>query len=162
LEAAAWHLIAEREAREDNRLRADDLSADLLDILESASTTAGRWVRLVQKVPGANEGTYEFVHDQMHAYLAAHWFATRTDITAMRRLLADAKGLRDRGPEGQRTTWAFVAAMLDRSSIEALWIDAHAKETPWPMFAQALADRASAEHWPLTLPPETRELGLVA
>jgi hypothetical protein len=162
LEAAAWHLIAEREAREDNRLRADDISADLLDILESASTRAGRWVRLVQKVPGANEGTYEFVHDQMHAYLAAHWFARRTDISAMRRLLADAKGLRDRGLEGQRTTWAFVAAMLDRSSIEALWIDAHAKETPWPMLAQALADRASAEHWPLTLPPETRELGLVA
>jgi hypothetical protein len=67
-------MVSERKSNEDmRRLKPDaDLTADLLGALADVQETDGKPVRLVRRVAG---GSFEFVHDQMHAYLAARWFS---------------------------------------------------------------------------------------
>ena len=71
---AAWRMVSKRKPNEDmRRLKPDaDLPGALLIALADAPQNDNRPVRLVRRV-GA--GAFEFVHDQMHAYLAARWFA---------------------------------------------------------------------------------------
>jgi hypothetical protein len=71
--AAAWRMVSERKPNEDmRRLKPDiDLPATLLGALADAPQKYNTPVRLVRRVGNA---AYEFVHDQMHAYLAARWF----------------------------------------------------------------------------------------
>jgi hypothetical protein len=58
------------------------------------------------------------------------------------------------GLEAQRTLWGFVAAMLDRSRLEALWIFA-GDDDRRTVLGRALAERAEREGWTLTRPAVT-------
>jgi hypothetical protein len=69
----------------------------------------------------------------------------------MRDSLSTTKAWQD-GLEAQRTLWDFVAAMLDQSRLEALWIFAGDDERR-AVLGRALAERAEREGWPLTRPP---------
>ncbi len=149
LQAAAWKLISERGPNEDKRrLKPDeDAPKDLLEQLEAVRERSGRSIRLIRAAPPY----YEFVHDQMNAYLAACWFADRSAVAVMCDLLGETKAWQD-GLEAQRTLWGFVAAMLDQSRLEALWIFA-GDDDRRAVFGRALAERAEREGWPLTRPP---------
>jgi hypothetical protein len=152
LEAAAWKLISERGPHEDKRrLKPDeDAPKDLLEQLEAVRERSGRSIRLIRAAPPY----YEFVHDQMNAYLAACWLASRATVAAMKAELEATKVWRD-GPEAQRTLWGFVAALLEeRASVEALWIFAGDDECR-AVLQRALAERAEHEGWALTRPAMT-------
>jgi hypothetical protein len=92
-------LISERGPNEDNRRLKPDADApkDLLEQLEAVRERSGRSIRLIRGAPPY----YEFVHDQMNAYLAACWFATRPTVAVMRDLLEATKVWQD-GLEAQR------------------------------------------------------------
>ena len=111
LQAAAWKLVSERGPNEDKRRIKPDADApkDLLEQLEAVRERSGRSIRLIRAAPPG----YEFVHDQMNAYLAACWFASRPTVAIMKDLLDTTKVWQD-GAEAQRTLWGFVAAMLER------------------------------------------------
>ena len=149
LQAAAWKLISERGPNEDKRRLKPDVDApkDLLEQLEAVRERSGRSIRLIRGAPPG----YEFVHDQMNAYLAACWFADRPTVSVMCDLLGESKAWQD-GLEAQRALWGFVAAMLDQSRLEALWIFAGDNERR-AVLGRALAERAEREGWPLTRPP---------
>jgi hypothetical protein len=149
LRAAAWKLISERGPNEDKRRLKPDVDApkDLLEALEAARERSGRSIRLVRAAPPA----YEFVHDQMNAYLAACWFADRPTLSVMRELLIASKSWQE-GLEAQRTLWGFVAALLDRLQLETLWVFA-GDDDQRAVLGRALAERAEREGWPLTRPP---------
>jgi len=148
LQAAAWRLISERGSNEDNRRlkRDSDAPKDLLEQLEAVRELWGRSIRVVRGAPPG----YEYVHDQMNAYLAACWFANRPGWV-MRDLLAATKVWQE-GREAQCTLWCFVAAMLDRLRVEALWVFA-GDDDRRAVFGRALAERADREGWRLTRPP---------
>ena len=152
LQAAAWKLLSERGPNEDKRrLKPDvDLPKDLLEQLEAARERSGRSIRLIRAAPPG----YEFVHDQMNAYLAACWFAERPTISVMNDLLRESKVWQD-GLEAQRVLWRFVAAMLDQSRLEALWILA-GDEDRRAVLGRALTERAETEGWVLTRRPVER------
>jgi hypothetical protein len=149
LQAAAWKLMSERGPNEDKRRLKPDVDApkDLLEQLEAVRERSGRSIRLIRGAPPY----YEFVHDQMNAYLAACWFADRTTVAVMKDLLEPTKVWQD-GLEAQRTLWSFVAAMLDRARLEALWIFA-GDDDRRAVLGRALAERAEREGWTLTRPP---------
>jgi hypothetical protein len=107
---------------------------------------SGRSIRLIRAAPPH----YEFVHDQMNAYLAACWFTGRATIAAMKVEL-DATEIWQDGYEAQRTLWGFVAAMLDSASLEALWIFA-GDDDRRAVLGRALAERAEREGWTLIRP----------
>lgn len=153
LEAAAWKLVSDRGPNEDKRrLKPDvDVPKDLLEQLEAARERSGRSIRLIRAAPPA----YEFVHDQMNAYLAACWFAARPSVSVMDDLLKESKIWQD-GTEAQRVLWRFVAAMLDQPRLEALWILA-GDDDRRAVLGRALAERAEAEGWVLTRPPIKRQ-----
>lgn len=148
LQAAAWKLMSERGPNEDKRRLKPDADApkDLLEQLEAVRERSDRSIRLIRGAPPY----YEFVHDQMNAYLAACWFADRTTVAVMKELLEATKVWQD-GLEAQRTLWGFVAAMLDRPRLEALWIFA-GDDDRRAVLGRALAERAEREGWPLTRP----------
>ena len=149
LQAAAWKLISERGPNEDKRRLMPDVDApkDLLERLEAVRERSGRSIRLIRRAPPG----YEFVHDQMNAYLAARWFADRPTVATMKDLLQLTKLWQD-GLEAQRTLWGFIAAMLDRAQLETLWIFA-GDDDRRAVLGRALAERAEREGWPLTRPP---------
>ncbi|MGH6835066.1 MAG: hypothetical protein ACREC9_05855 [Methylocella sp.] len=149
LQAAAWKLISERGPNEDKRrLKPDeDAPKDLLEQLEAVREQSGRSIRLIRGAPPG----YEFVHDQMNAYLAACWLVDLPTGAIMREKLGETKAWQD-GLEAQRTLWCFVAAMLDQSRLEALWIFA-GDDDRRAVLGRALAERAEREGWPLTRPP---------
>jgi hypothetical protein len=149
LQAAAWKLLSERGPNEDKRrlIPEQDAPKDLLEQLEAVRERSGRSIRLIRGAPPG----YEFVHDQMNAYLAACWFADRPTVAVMKELLETTKLWQD-GLEAQRTLWGFVAAMLDRPRVEALWIFA-GDDDRRAVLGRALARRAEQEGWPLTRPP---------
>jgi hypothetical protein len=148
LEAAAWKLMSEREPNEDKRrLRPDDdATKDLLEQLAAVQERSGRTIRLIRAAPPY----YEFVHDQMNAYLAACGLVNRATIAAMIVELEETKVWQD-GLEAQRTLWEFVAALLERQSLEALWVFA-GDDTRRTLLGRALVERAEREGWTLTRP----------
>jgi hypothetical protein len=149
LQAAAWKLMSARGPNEDKRrLKPDaDAPADLLEQLEAVREQSGRSIRLVRAAPPG----YEFVHDQMNAYLAACWLSDRPTLATVKDALASATIWQD-GLEAQRTIWGFLAAMLDRARLEALWIFA-GDDDRRAVLGRALAERAEREGWTLTRPP---------
>jgi hypothetical protein len=149
LQAAAWKLISERGPNEDKRrlMPGTDLSKDLLEVLAAARERSGRAIRLIRSAPPG----YEFVHDQINAYLAAWWITERPTLSIMRDELAKSKAWLD-GLESQRTLWRFVAALLDRQRLEALWNFAGDDERR-AVLGRALAERAEREAWTLTRNP---------
>ncbi len=138
LQAAAWNLISERRPNEDKRrLKPDeDAPKDLLEQLEAVRERSGRSIRLIRGAPPG----YEFVHDQMNAYLAACWFADIPTVAVMCDKLEETKAWQD-GLEAQRTLWGFVAAMLDQSRLETLWVFA-GDDDRRAVLGRALAERA--------------------
>jgi len=158
LEAAAWKLMSERGPHEDKRrLKPDeDAPKDLLERLEAVRERSGCSIRLIRAAPPY----YEFVHDQMNAYLAACWLASRATVGALKAELAATKVWQD-GAEAQRTLWGFVAVLLEeRASVEALWIFA-GDDDRCAVLQRTLAERAEREGWTLTRPavkaPDTAE-----
>jgi hypothetical protein len=149
LQAAAWKLCSKRGPNKDKRRLKpdDDAPKDLLERLEAVRERSGRSIRLIRGAPPG----YEFVHDQMNAYLAACWFCDRPTVPIMCDLLSATKAWQD-GLEAQRTLWDFVAAMLDQLQLETLWIFAGDDER-CTVLGRALAERAEREGWPLTRPP---------
>src|ERR1019366_757609 len=100
LQAAGWVLMSERGPNEDKRRLKPDVDApkDLLEQLEAVRERSGRSIRLIRGAPPY----YEFVHDQMNAYLAACWFADRPTVAIMKDLL-EATKVWQVGLEAQRT-----------------------------------------------------------
>ncbi len=144
LQAAAWKLVSERDPNQDKRRISpdQDCPATLLSDLEKMPT-----VRLIRLAPPG----YEFVHDQMHWYLAACWLCSRATVATMRDLLTDSKVWKE-GWEAQRVLWTFVAEMLDKETLEKLWRFAGEDERR-AVLGSALAKRAAKDGWTLTQPP---------
>ncbi len=119
LEAAAWKLLSEREANEDKqRLTPDkDLPKRLLVQLAAGPGGMNQGIRLVRQL----EGEFEFVHDQMNAYLAGRWLTKHDRSTeAMEEMLLSSK-LWNNTKEAQRPFSEFVADMLEDDAVEWLW-----------------------------------------
>src|SRR5262249_45442006 len=64
---------------------------------------------------------FEFVHDQMNAYLAARWL-TKHDrsVETMQEMLSNSK-IWNNTKDAQRPLSEFVADMLEDEEIEQLW-----------------------------------------
>ena len=110
--AAAWRMVSERKPNEDmRRLKPDsDLPSSILAALADAPDNDDRSVRLVRRV-GA--GAFEFVHDQMHAYLAARWFAQDgRSMAELERMIAGST-IWTQSTDARRILWGFAAALLD-------------------------------------------------
>jgi hypothetical protein len=133
LGAAAWKLVSDREPNQDRRrlIPNEDCPEDLLKALERMRPV--RLIRLASPV-------YEFVHDQMHWYLAANWFCSRATAAVMCDLLTASKVWKE-GWEAQRALWNFVAEMLDHETLEKLWRFAGDDERR-AVLGKALAKRA--------------------
>jgi hypothetical protein len=125
--AAAWRMVSERKANEDmRRLKPDtDLAADLLEALADVQETDRKPVRLIRRVAG---GSFEFVHDQMHAYLAARWFSQDGISVAELIKMLETSTIWTQRPEARQTLWGFAAALLDDKRLIALWDRVEDKE----------------------------------
>jgi hypothetical protein len=138
--AAAWRMVSERKPNEDmRRLKPDaDLAADLLVALADAPEKDRKAVRLIRRVAG---GGFEFVHDQMHAYLAARWFTLDgLGVTELEKMI-EASTIWTQAPEERRTLWGFAAALLDNERLIALWARVEDKED-WDALRRALKSEA--------------------
>jgi hypothetical protein len=117
--AAAWRMVSERKPNEDKRrLKPDvDLDKRLLDALADAPERDKRPVRLVRRVGDS----YEFVHDQMHAFLAARWFAqVGFTIAELKKMVAGSTIWTDTR-SAREILWTFAAALLDNERLIPLW-----------------------------------------
>jgi hypothetical protein len=146
--AAAWRMVSERKPNEDmRRLKPDvDLPANLLIALADAPEKDNRSVRLVRRV-GA--GLFEFVHDQMHAYLAARWFAQVGFSAAELEKMVAGSTIWTHAPDARRTLWGFAVALLDNDHLTELWARIEDKEE-WDVLRRAL--KAEAERRGLSAP----------
>jgi len=146
--AAAWRMVSERKPNEDmRRLRPDtDLAADLLVALADAPEKDRKPVRLVRRAAG---NSFEFVHDQMHAYLAGRWLTQDGfGVTELEKMI-EASTIWMQAPEERRTLWGFAAALLDDQRLIALWARVEDKEE-WDTLRRAL--KAEAEQRDLEQP----------
>ena len=127
LAAAAWRMTSEHKPNEDiRRLKPDDdLAADLLEALAAAPEKDTRPVHLLRRVGGT---AFEFVHDQMHFYLAARWFAQDGFSAAELENMAASSTVWTQAPDARRTLWDFAAALLDDDRLTALWARIDDKE----------------------------------
>jgi hypothetical protein len=149
--AAAWRLVSERGPHEDKRrIRPGiDLPADLLNALADAPERSRKPVRLVSRL----RVDFEFVHDQMHAYLAARWFAqSEFSMDELEELLRTSTIWKHSKTERQ-SLWGFVAALLSDGDLIELWrrID---DQDEWDVLRRELkaaAARRTSLHLPATL-----------
>jgi hypothetical protein len=148
--AAAWRMVSERKPNEDmRRLKPDvDLPADLLIALADAPEKDSRSVRIIRRV---DAGAFEFVHDQMHAYLAARWFAQDGFSTSELEKMVAGSTIWTQTPDARRTLWGFVAALLDNERLIELRSRIEDKEE-WDILRRAL--KAEAERRGLNAPPK--------
>jgi hypothetical protein len=138
--AAAWRMVSERKPNEDmRRLKSDiDLAADLLMALADAPEKDRKPVRLIRRVAG---GDFEFVHDQMHAYLAARWLAQDGfSVTELGKMI-EASTIWTQAPAERRTLWGFAATLLDDERLIALWARVEDKED-WDTLRRSLKTEA--------------------
>jgi hypothetical protein len=137
--AAAWRMVSERKPNEDmRRLKPDDdLTTNLLEALADVQETDEKPVRLVRRVAG---GSFEFVHDQMHAYLAARWFSQKGFSVAELEKMLEASTIWTQ-PEARQTLWEFAAALLDDQRLIELWARIEDKEE-WDSLRRALKKEA--------------------
>jgi len=151
--AAAWRMVSERKPNEDmRRLRPDvDLSANLLIALADAPERDKRPVRLIRRVGG---GTFEFVHDQMHAYLAARWFAQDGFSAAELEKMVAGSTIWTQTADARRTLWGFATALLDDERLIALWARIVDKEE-WDVLRRALKAEAEQRQLPAARKVET-------
>jgi hypothetical protein len=137
LAAAAWRMVSERKPNEDiRRLRPNvDLPSSLLEALADAPTNDSRPVRLIRR---AGQGAFEFVHDQMHAYLAARWFA-QDGLSAieLERMVAGS-AIWMQTPDARRILWGFTAALLGDDGLVELWKRIKDNDE-WDLLERALA-----------------------
>jgi hypothetical protein len=149
--AAAWRMVSERKANEDmRRLKPDmDLPPTLLVALADAPENDNRAVRLIRRVGG---GAFEFVHDQMHAYLAARWFAQSDFSVGELDKMVAGSTIWSQSADARRTVWGFAAALLDDDRLTALWSRVEDKEE-WDILRRAL--KAEAERRGLRVDRET-------
>jgi hypothetical protein len=112
LAAAAWRMTSEHKPNEDiRRLKPDDdLAADLPEALAAVAEKDTRPVHLFRRVGGT---AFEFVHDQMHFYMAARWFAQEGYSAAELEAMAAKSTIWTQAPDARRTLWDFAAALLD-------------------------------------------------
>jgi len=115
------------------------LPASLLQALADAPEKDGRSVRLVRRV-GAN--MFEFVHDQMHAYLAARWFAQDGFAVGDLEKMVAGSTIWTQAPDARRALWGFTATLLDDERLMELWARVEEKEE-WDVLRRAL--KAEAE-----------------
>lgn len=150
--AAAWSMVSGRKPNEDKRrLRPDvDLPKTLLVALAEVPERDNRSVRIVRRV-GA--GAFEFVHDQMHAYLAARWFAQEgLTVAELRKMVADST-IWTQSLDARRTLWGFAAALLDSERLLALWARIEDEEA-WDVLRRALKAEAERRGLPAPRRPE--------
>ena len=115
--AAAWHMVSDRMPNEDKR-RLDGLETSLLESLADAPERNARPVRLVRRRAAA----FEFVHDQMHAYMAARWFAQDGfEVEQLERMIAESKIWSDT-KSAREVLWTFASALLDDDRLLSLWV----------------------------------------
>src|SRR5262249_23581640 len=128
------------------RLKPDvDLPANLLVALAEAPEKYNRSVRLVRRV---GSGAFEFVHDQMHAYLAACWFAQDGFSAAELEKMVSNSTIWTQSTDARRTLWGFVAALLDDERLIALWARIAEKEE-WDVLRRALKAEAERRRLPV-------------
>jgi hypothetical protein len=146
--AAAWRMVSERKPNEDmRRLKPNvDLPAQLLIALADAPERDNRIVRLIRRV-GAE--AFEFVHDQMHAYLAACWFAQEGfSATELEKMVAGST-IWTQSIDARRTLWGFAASLLDSERLLDLWDRVENKEE-WDVLRRALKAEAERRGLPAT------------
>jgi hypothetical protein len=138
--AAAWRMVSERKPNEDmRRLKPDiDLPSSVLTALADAPENDNRSVRLVRRL-GA--GTFEFVHDQMHAYLAARWFAQDGRSMAELEKMIAGSTIWTQSPDARRTLWGFAAALLDDKPLLQL-LPRIEDDEEWDILRRALKAEA--------------------
>jgi hypothetical protein len=73
-------------------------------------------MRLVHRAAGG----FEFVHDQMLAYLAARWFAQDGFGVAELEKMVASSTIWTHAAETRRTLWGFAAALLDDAAVRSL------------------------------------------
>src|SRR6266568_202865 len=153
--AAAWRMVSERKPNEDmRRLKPDvDLPANLLIALAEAPEKDNRAVRLIRPV-GA--GAFEFVHDQMHAYLAARWLAQDGFSPAELEKMVAGSTIWTQAPDARRTLWGFAAALLDNARLIELWARIEDKEE-WDVLRRTLKAEAERRGLPATRKLETEQ-----
>ena len=110
----------------------------VLGALADVQETDAKPVRLVRRVAG---GSFEFVHDQMHAYLAARWFSQEGFSVAELEKMLEASTIWTQAPEARQTLWSFVAALLDDQRLIGLWTRIEDKED-WDSLRRALKAEA--------------------
>jgi hypothetical protein len=144
--AAAWQMVSERKPNEDmRRLKPDvDLPSTLLVALANAPENEHR-VRLIRRVGGAS---FEFVHDQMHAYLAARWFAQDGfSLAELEKMIAGSM-IWTQSADARQTVWGFAAALLDDERLTGLWARVDDKEE-WETLRRALKAEAARRGLPV-------------
>jgi len=116
-EAAAWKMVSERQPYEDmRRMKPEEGLGSLLEKLADAPERERKSVRLVRRVGPA----YEFVHDQMHAYLAARRF-TQPEFNVQKMVqMIESSTIAAHPSPTRRTLWNFIAALLDDARLVAL------------------------------------------
>jgi hypothetical protein len=114
-----------------------ELTAELLEALADVQETGENPVRLVRRVAG---GSFEFVHDQMHAYLAARWFSQKGfSVADLEKRLEESTIWNQ--PEERQILWEFAAALLDDQRLTELWARIEDKEE-WDSLRRALKAEA--------------------
>ena len=140
LSAIAWTLVATRKPHQDTRRidAAEFCASELLNAIAEAPDKESRPVRLIRRV----SSSFEFVHDQMHAYLAARWLA-RSGFgldEIEKQIESSTVWLRTR--EECRTLWNFVALLLSDDDLIALWKQVDDREE-WDILRRELKAEAS-------------------
>lgn len=123
LSAAAWKLVSERAPHADRRrmVPGTDAPGTLLKALADApENDQKKPVRLVRRVSAASAGEFEFVHDQMHAYLAASYFALQGFTVEQLQEMLKRSTIWLRPLEERKTLWGFVAPLLDSAVLTKL------------------------------------------
>lgn len=139
--AAAWNMVSERKPNEDiRRIRPDiDLGRDILVALAEAPERYGKSVRLIRRVGGS----FEFVHDQMHAYLAARWFTKDGGRVQELEIMVAASKIWTHPLPARHTLWNFVAILLDDARLLALWECVENREE-WDVLRRELKKEAES------------------
>jgi hypothetical protein len=163
--AAAWRMVSERKPNEDmRRLKPDiDLPPSVLTALADAPDNDNRSLRLVRRV-GA--GAFEFVHDQMHAYLAARWFAQPDrSIAELEKMVATSTIWTQSWPEYE-VEWVDELAQAGADAIQREQDERTRNRTKVIPTSIEIARMETAISWPARylgeLPQLLRTVGAVA
>jgi hypothetical protein len=81
------------------------------------------------------------VHDQMHAYLAARWFAQDGFSVSELETMIAGSTIWTQSPDARRTLWQFAAALLDDDRLLKLQPRIEEKEE-WDVLRRALKAEA--------------------